>query len=888
MQAGLAMLPSRYRHDGLPIAGASSPNRPWSERVIGPPWGPLGQWLKAKIAGMAGRGALRAGGGNSEPPPRPDGAAATPSGDTRSAALAGHQAALADLCRLIDRCHVEPAQTLAAPLSAAVDAACAGGIEALGWNETQVQTFRRFHASDVLLEAAGASQSATLPPARASDRVWPSPPQVDMRPEVRFSADNLACRIDPYAWLESNGPDTQAFVQAQRQYHADVLGEIPGYDTLRAAFAAIKARSPDRICQVRETAQGVFYLNRCCSDSREVLYLRTHDAPADDHGRMLFDPRSLGDDMALSTYRPSPSGRYVALSVGASDENHVIRILDLEHGELLPDELPRAWHGLEDWLDDDHLLYRQLPPLAPGTPSSDIRLNAYLTLHRVDTPASADVPVYGPGIRTDIDVAANEAPEAQVMGEYVFADGQQAETRAGKILYYTRRDTLVAAATGVAAGAPAEAAAAPWQPLAARADGIRDYAVHGDDIYLATFRGRDGQMASHFRVIRTSLSAPDLAQAEEVLPEQHDAVVVGVRAARDALYVHLSWVDGDQLLRLGFDSAEPQALDLPFRGFISNLHADVARPELTFTLQSPIASPRAMRIADRHAAPADTGLQRPHPDDPVQGLTWETIWGPSEDGTPIPISVVRRVGEGGPTRLHAYGAAETFPLYRIGATFEPEVLHLVRTYGLVDAQAYPRGSGMLGQAWYLAGVGPNKPIGWQDVHAAAGALQEAGIAEFDQIVAEFASAGGRLAPAVALRPDRFAGMILSFAVLDGLAKQDNPTRVFNGPEYAGTAQTAAGFVATASIHAYNRLTPTAHPRTLALTSPGDARVQAGMTYKYVARAQAATLGTEPIMMYVGDGGHMSHTHTLAVERLLQKASFVLRTGGHPAFQPQSS
>jgi len=50
-------------------------------------------------------------------------------------------------------------------------------------------------------------------------------------------------------------------------------------------------------------------------------------------------------------------------------------------------------------------------------------------------------------------------------------------------------------------------------------DTVVDFAVHGGDIYLATSRE-----ASRYRIVRTSLSAPDIATATVVVPQSEFVV----------------------------------------------------------------------------------------------------------------------------------------------------------------------------------------------------------------------------------------------------------------------------------------------------------------------------------------------------------------------------
>jgi prolyl oligopeptidase len=795
-----------------------------------------------------------------------------------------HQAALTEICELRDRLAVLPepqAQSeglrVADRLLAAAQTACRTGVRALGWSPVQAGTFMDTYGTPGMPSDDRPPSPAVLPPAMSQRfHGLPPAPAVERGPQVRFSDDGLACAIDPYAWIGEAGEAVDTLADTQLDHTRQVFDRIPGYDRLDSEFAEIRRRTPDQITRLCTATDALFYLRQGPADNMPVLCWRQRGDPPGAE-QVLLDPARSEGDRAIAYFAPSPDGRTIAVCVGGADENHVIRLIDRESGAFLPDVLPRAWHAEPRWIDNGRLVYRQLPAHPPDMPIAGVRQDSYLACHVVGTPGESDMAVFGKGLRPDIIVPACEAPTPTVAGKYVLANSHRGETRAEQCVYYATSDALAEAAEQ---GNPALA----WRTLCSVENGVRAYAVHGDDAYLVTYRGEDGSKASRYRVIRTSLLEPDPTQAEPILPEQDGAVIVDVHATLDALYIHTSWPDGDQLLRKPFDSTAIERLELPFRGFISEVHAQASDTSLTFTLQSPIESPRLLEVSDHQAAVIDTGLQEPYPDDFSEQLVWEVLWAPSGDVL-VPVSVVRRPGACDTTLLQAYAAYAVFPVSHIGREFDPRALHLAAQWGLAAAHVHPRGCGVLGHDWYLAGVGANKPVGWQDVGAAAGTLEEAGVVPPGRLVGELASAGGRLAPAIAPHPDRFAGLILKVAVLDGLAGQtDNPTAIFNVDEYAGTLETADNFRLISAIHPYTRLQPGPHTATLGITGMRDYRVAPSQTLRYVARAQAVSTGPEPILLYTTEGGHGAHTGDLRDALALHTALFALWTGGHPDFQ----
>ena len=100
-----------------------------------------------------------------------------------------------------------------------------------------------------------------------------------------------------------------------------------------------------------------------------------------------------------------------------------------------------------------------------------------------------------------------------------------------------------------------------WRKVADFDDDVNDIEVHGDDLYLLTYKN-----ALRYKVLRLDARQPDLASAETVVPPGQ-AVVTGINPAQDALYVTL--LDGglNRVLRVPY-GPHPQVEEvaLPVNG----------------------------------------------------------------------------------------------------------------------------------------------------------------------------------------------------------------------------------------------------------------------------------------------------------------------------------
>jgi prolyl oligopeptidase len=104
-----------------------------------------------------------------------------------------------------------------------------------------------------------------------------------------------------------------------------------------------------------------------------------------------------------------------------------------------------------------------------------------------------------------------------------------------------------------------------WRRVAGLDDEVTDAALVGSTLYLLTHRN-----APHFKVVRLDLAQPDLptATAAVVVPAS-DAVITGIAAGKDALYVRRMIAGVSDLLRVDHaPGAKPVSIKLPFAGDI--------------------------------------------------------------------------------------------------------------------------------------------------------------------------------------------------------------------------------------------------------------------------------------------------------------------------------
>ncbi|MBO3103331.1 prolyl oligopeptidase family serine peptidase [Cellulomonas fengjieae] len=584
--------------------------------------------------------------------------------------------------------------------------------------------------------------------------------------------------------------------------------------------------------------------------------------------RVLLDPIVLdpAGTTTLDSWQPSKEGHLVAYQVSSGGtEESVLHVLDVATGELVDGPIDRARYSPVAWLPGGDAFYyvRRLPP--ETLPEDETQYHRRVWLHRLGTPATEDVEVFGAGL-----------DHTSYYGVSVSRDG---------------RWLIVSASAGTAprtdvwiadlAASPAEA---PW---------FVEVAV-GLDAQTGAWVARDGRLYVH-----TDLDAPRgrLAVTDPTEPGvEHWTTLL----AQDptAVLEDVAFIDGGgddttptQLLaswrrhavsevsvhdpRTG--ERRPQAVTLPGLGSISGLATRPdGGPEVWFSYTDHTTPTSVQRydartgLTTQWAAPP--GLVADLPD--VRAQQIEVT---SADGTTVRAFVVARTdaldADGrplapAPTILYGYGGFQI----SLDPAFSATTLAWVEAGG-VYVVANLRGGGEEGEDWHRAGMRAHKQNVFDDFHAVGEHLVAQGWTTPDRLACWGGSNGGLLVgAALTQRPDLFAAVVCSAPLLDMVRYQRFGLGVTWTEEY-GDADDPTELGWLLGYSPYHRVVDgTAYPATLFTVFEGDTRVDPLHARKLAAALQAATSSDRPVLVRrergVGHGGRaLSRTIGLIVEQL---------------------
>lgn len=669
------------------------------------------------------------------------------------------------------------------------------------------------------LKGAAAALLISIAPAVAQETPpmsYPETPQGDVE-EMHFGIKVA----DPFRWLE-NDPRQDAevadWIEAQNAVSTPYLQDLVGRDAFHQRLTAMFDH--ETLLPPVERG-GLYFFNRNGGlDNQSQLLVREG---VDGTSRVLIDPNTWSDDgtVALAEWDASADGAFVAFAMqdGGSDWR-TIRVMNTSTGEVLEDEVEWArFTGIAWHPDGSGFYYSRFPePEADFNASVE---NHAVYFHRIGTPQSEDLLVHAPTLGQSLLHTANVTPD----GRY--------------LIVYTTALTGGVAVTVTDLEADN---AAPKTIVESYDDMWLLLGNIGTEMFFAT-----QQDAPQGRVVKIDLSD---AQPEftEVIPERSDAVLRlgGGALVGDRLLLSYTVDVQSQVELYRLDGTPDGTVALPGPGTIALVNGLPGENEAFFAFTSYDAPMTVLRLDV--AAKETTVWAEPEIAIDLDRVRVEPHFYTSEDGTRIPVFVVRRDDIEGPapTILHAYGG------YGISMVphFSPAAMAWVAEGG-VYALANIRGGGEYGQAWHHAGRRANKQNAFDDFIAAGEYLIDSGITPSDGLAIHGESNGGLLVGAVVnQRPDLFAAALPGVGVLDML-RFDRFTSGATWVEEFGSPSVEEDFRNMLSYSPLHTIREGAeYPAILVTTADTDNRVVPAHSFKYAAALQAADIGNRPHLLRV--------------------------------------
>ncbi|MFE0151568.1 S9 family peptidase [Nonomuraea sp. NPDC059007] len=652
-----------------------------------------------------------------------------------------------------------------------------------------------------------------------------TPPTAKRVPTERLHHGDTV--IDEYAWLtDKEDPDTVSYLEAENAYLKQETAHLA--DLQEQVFQEIKGRTQETDLSVPSRKGAWWYFTRTEEGKQYAVSCRvpaTGDEPPEiqpgkvlDHEQVLLDGNALAGDspfFSVGTSAVSPDGTMLAYSTDYKGaERFTLRFKNLTTGETLPDEIEDIFYG--------------------GAWSADGSTFFYT---RVDD-AWRPHQVYRHTLGTHDDVLVYEESDER----FWVGIGL---TRSERYLVLGAGSKITSEVRLLAADDPS----GEFQLVRPRETGVEYGVEHAGDFFYVLHN----KAAENFEIATAPLGSP--GDWTPLIEHREDTRLLEIDAFENHAVVHFRR-EGLTGLRILPKDADAYEIDFPEPlydvGPAGNPEFSTGRLRLAYT--SMITPPS---VYDYDLATHELILlkQRPvlggyDPGDYEQVREWAT----AEDGTRVPISIVKRkdAAKPAPTVLYGYGSYET----SIDPSFSVARLSLLDR-GFVFAIAHVRGGGEMGRRWYEEGKMTRKKNTFTDFVAAAKHLKAAGWSE--RVIARGGSAGGLLMGAVAnLAPEEFAGVVAEVPFVDALntiLDPSLPLTVIEWDEWGDPLHNSDVYAYMKSYTPYENVDGRPYPPILAITSLNDTRVLYHEPAKWIARLRAVANGGPFLLKTEMGAGH---------------------------------
>jgi prolyl oligopeptidase len=681
--------------------------------------------------------------------------------------------------------------------------------------------------------------------------------------------------VDNYRYMEDfSDPAVQEWVRATADYTIETLAQLPGRKAFFVRMMELDDSVPAKVSGVLRLANGkIFYRKIEIHNDTSKLYMRSS---LDSAEILLVDPDRFGlengQKYAMNDFKPSSDGKYVIYLISANgSEDASLYVLNTETFIDIDLPISRVTSSADGicWLPDNQsFFYLRLQELIEGMAATEKYQYSQTYLHRLGTELDRDEVILKHGIAPLIDVPPIVWPEIPHISDSGYA--------IASFYYGTQRniDIHISPLTAIIQNTP------EWIELCDATDEIKHFVTHGDDLYLLTSKN-----APHIKIIKTSLSNPDLSTAETVLAES-DSIVKDMFAAKDALYAIVTKNGIGKVIRITYDG-NIDRLELPYDGAVQFSKNDPQADGIILTISAWTKCESHYEYNPTTNLFTELGFQHQGQYDDPGDLVATEATVKSHDGTMVPLSIIHKQGMAldgsNPCLLVGYGAygVSIDPLYR-------QNLYVWYERGGILAIAHVRGGGENGEDWYRAGFQQTKPNTWKDFIACAEYLIEQKYTSPAKLAGEGISAGGILiGRAITERPDLFAVAIPRVGCLNQVRFETTPNGVPNIPEF-GSCETEAGFQALYAMDAFLHVRDGVnYPAMLITHGITDPRVEPWQSAKFAARVQAASASGKPVLLRMDyEAGHgIGSTKTQMIQERADIFAFLMWQFGMENYQP---
>ena len=650
----------------------------------------------------------------------------------------------------------------------------------------------------------------------------------DANPKDKELSIHGDTRLDPYYWLnDREDPEVIQYLEDENSYTRAVLKSTEKMQ--KQLFEEMKGRIKEDDSSVPYFLNDYWYIRRYEKGKDYPIFTRKHKT-LDAAEEILLDVNELAKDLSycqVSGLSVSPDNTKLTYGIDTlSRRIYTIKIKDLISGETLKDEI----HGVSSyaaWAADSETFF--------------------YTLKDKET------------LRTD-KIFRHKIGDTQADDAMVFEEKD--ETFYAFVYPSKSREYIMIGSTSTLTSEyrylPSDKPTGKFKTIQKRQRGLEYNVAHFEDMfYIST----NADNSTNFKLVKVPVASLNKKNWTDVLPHRDDVLLEGVELFRDFMVVS-ERIDGLLQLRVvKWDGSEDYYMDFESETYSASLGTNVDFDAQTFRYNfTSLTTPSS--VIDYNTITKTKEVKK---EQEVLGGTFdksnyvaERLWATADDGTKIPISLVRHIDTAltpkTPLLQYGYGS--------YGNTIDPyfsSVRLSLLDRGFVFAIAHVRGGEYLGRTWYENGRQLAKKNTFTDFIACSKFLIDQSYTSPEHLYAMGGSAGGLLMGAIMnMAPELYKGIVAAVPFVDVVTTMLDDSIPLTTGEYDewGNPNDETYYHYIKSYSPYDNVKPMSYPNTLITTGLHDSQVQYWEPAKWVAKLRDVQQGDNLILLHTNmDAGH---------------------------------
>ncbi|MDA3854359.1 MAG: prolyl oligopeptidase family serine peptidase [Bacteroidales bacterium] len=632
---------------------------------------------------------------------------------------------------------------------------------------------------------------------------------------------------DPYRWLEDDmSEETAQWVKAQNEVTFGYLNAIPYRGQIKDRLTDIF--NYERVTAPNKHGDYEYYSKNDGLQDQSVIYRKKKGGEEE----VFLDPNTFSEDGTTSlggvSFTKDGSLMGYSISEGGSDWRKVI-ILEAESKKQVEKTLVDVKFSGISWRGNEGFYYSSYDK-PEGSELSAKTDQHKLYFHKLGTPQLDDKVIFGADMK-------RRYVSGLVSENQRFLMITAANSTSGNELYVIDLEkenpvikTLVAS------------------------EDYDFYEVYADAKYIYIITN---EKAPNYRLVRIPANAPDMANAEDLIPETKD--VLECATGSGYLFAKYTADAITKMKQYNMDGTLLREVELPGVGTAEGFGGEKEDDDLYYSFTN-YTTPG--NIYKYNPVTGESELYiKPKIDFDSELLESKQVFYTSKDGTKVPMIITYKKGTKlngkHPTILYGYGGfnIQLNPAFSSTRAVWMEM-------GGVYAVANLRGGGEYGKEWHDAGTKLKKQNVFDDFIAAAEYLIDEKYTSSDKLAIMGGSNGGLLVGAtMTQRPDLMKVALPAVGVLDMLRYHTFTAGAGWAYDY-GTAEDDKEMFEYLKGYSpvHNVKEGVQYPATLVTTGDHDDRVVPAHSFKFAAELQAKQAGSNPTLIRIEtNAGHGAGT-----------------------------